>query len=555
MVTLLIIAVLATSYVSYLSLEVIGSSIWLPNNDFRHSDYGIMRIEKPDDFISNGWSGDGSESNPFTLQNQALGPIGTDGYIQIINTTCYFVIRNCQLLLMDIFFVSLSNGRIDDCTFVNSSILVWNSSDCTIIKNDFLHNRYYGEETILIGESSDCEIQQNHLSEGFYGVLIYTCNDTIISDNTFTGFIYGAVSGDLTNTTLASNVFVNTGIRIEFWDSHIAASPPVLENNSVNGKEIGFFYNIADTQIEADVYGQIILGNCTELSVIGGNFEACAVGVQLVGCTNCTANGATVSDCWQGIYVERSKRTRIIDYQVSNCCEEGIFLSKSPFYEIRNCTLQDNLNGILPHIYSNNGTVANCTIRGSKSLSISGYIGVGINLSNNSTAIGNTITENNIGIFIYGAHCLVLDNLIIFNEYGIVLGEAYTGYGESPYGSQIYRNDIGWNHQANAYDASWRYNEWDDGVSTGNGWSDYYGIGYYQVSRNGVDHYPRYIPEGGISLFFIHLSLGFVLGIAAIVLVVIALKKRSSISIRYPQSAQENQQVLDFLSIFPESLN
>ncbi|PNX50373.1 MAG: hypothetical protein BV458_13360 [Thermoplasmata archaeon M9B2D] len=185
--------------------------------------------------------------------------------------------------------------------------------------------------------------------------------------------------------------------------------------------------------------------------------------------------------------------------------------------------------GFLPHIYSNNGTVANCTIKGNKEAIISGYYGIGLYLSNNSTAIGNIVTENYIGIFIYGGYCLVVQNTVTFNDYGIWLGEAYDGYGERPYGNRIYGNDIGWNNQANAHDAAWRFNEWDDGISEGNGWSDYYGIGYYQISRDSIDHYPRFIPEGGIPLFFIHIGVGVFSGIFAVVLLAIMLKRRGSI--------------------------
>jgi len=510
-------------------MNMSGSAVCASREDFSPSEQATMVIETTDDFINNGWSGNGSVSNPFILENQEFGSIGTYGYIRILETSYYFEIRNCQLLLMEVNFVSLSNGKIEGCTFVNSSISIDNSSNCIIIGNEFSHNVYDEGETIWLHDSSDCAILQNHLSYGSSGISILRCNDTIISGNTFTEFTYGAISPDLANTTLSDNVFENTGIRIEFWDSRIASNPPVLENNSVNGKDIGLFHNITETQIDADLYGQIILANCTEITIVDGTLVACSIGVQFLECTNCTIDGTTVSDCWQGIHIERSTWTRIIDCQVSNCLEEGIFLSQSPFYEVKNCTLQDNLVGFLPHIYSNNGTVANCTIKGNKEASISGYYGIGLYLSNNSTAIGNIVTENYIGIFIYGGYCLVVENTVTFNDYGIWLGEAYDGYGERPYGNRIYGNDIGWNNQANAHDAAWRFNEWDDGISEGNGWSDYYGIGYYQISRDSIDHYPRFIPEGGIPLFFIHIGVGVFSGIFAVVLLAIMLKRRGSI--------------------------
>ena len=272
----------------------------------------------------------------------------------------------------------------------------------------------------------------------------------------------------------------------------------------------------------ADQYGQVILGNCNDTTVIGGTFIDCSTGVQIISCNNCTVQSASISDCsWQGITAERSAHTRIIDSQVRNCSEEGIFLSICPFYTIENCTLEDNnFRGTYPHIYSNNGTVANCTIR--RNGLFGG--GAGISLSNNSTAIGNTITGYYYGIYIYGGYCLIVDNVITHNGFGIVIGELFTGYGESPHGNRIYGNEIGWNYGANAVDTSWSSNQWDDGVSLGNSWSDYYGIGFYQISEGTVDHFPKLLPEGGVPLFFIHVGIGVSSGI---IIIAIILKRRA----------------------------
>jgi parallel beta-helix repeat protein len=531
----LLIGAVIVSSASYLPMNMNESSIRSLVEDPIHSNSDTIRIDSVDDFAAGGWSGNGTESDPFVLENKALGSTENYGYVTILNTDCYFVIRGCYLLLMDVAFGSLSHGRIEDCTLVNSSLAISDSSKCTVIGNEFSYSAY-DMETIFMVRTSDCEIRQNHFSYGFYGIMIFASNNTIISDNAFAEFTYGAISGDLSKTTLTNNVFDNTGVKIEVWDSQIASSPPVLDNNSVNGKDIGFFYNIEDVQIEAELYGQIILGNCTETTVVGGTFVACTTGVQFAGCANCTIDGTIVSDCWQGISIESSTGTRIVDCHVSNSLEDGIFLSSSPFYRIENCTLQDNLNGILPHIYSNNGTVVNCTIKRNKSVYLSAYVGVGIFLSNNATAIGNTLTGNNVGIFIYGGHCLVVQNLITYNEYGIYLAEEYDGYGENCYANRIYGNDIGWNRQVNAYDASWRYNEWDDGISEGNGWSDYYGIGYYQISYNSIDHFPRFLPEGGIPLFFIHLSAGIISSIMLTALLIVTLKRHGVTGLRRMQN-------------------
>ncbi len=517
-VTVLLITVLLFSVFAVSPRKEDTAVAYALKDNSHRSDSVIIDIRNNSAFIDYGWSGTGTEMDPFVLANQAIGNLGDHGFLQIRDTDSYFVIRNCQLLLMHIFFSSLSNGKILDCTSINSTITIFDSVDCVLVGNEFSFSSN-GEESVWMHNTSGCEIRGNKFQNGFDGITLHESNDTIISSNTFTGLLHGAISGDYVSTTLTNNIFSKTGLRMEFFDPRIADSPPTIQNNTVNGKGLGFFYSLVEAEIDAGQYGQIILGNCTETTVIGGTLIDCSTGVQTISCTNCTVVGTTVTDCsWQGFAIERSMKTRIIDCHVSNCREEGIFLSKCPLYTIENCTIEDNLDGILPHIYSNNGTVANCTIRRNK--------GVGIYLSNNSTAIGNTITENDIGIFIYGGHCLVVDNVVTYNGYGIYIGEAYTGYGESSRYNRIYGNDIGWNYIANAHDGGWSSNEWDDGVSLGNSWSDYYGIGNYEISRGTVDHFPRLLPEGGIPLFFIHVGVGISSCIILGVMIAVLLKRR-----------------------------
>ncbi|MFW9810809.1 MAG: right-handed parallel beta-helix repeat-containing protein [Candidatus Thorarchaeota archaeon] len=492
--------------------------------------YLAIDIGSDSDFIDYGWTGSGTDIDPFVLQNQALGFSGEFGYIQIHDTDSYFEIRNCQFLFFDVYFMDLSNGRIEDCTFTNSSIMIDNCTDCVIFDNELSYTPY-STELIWLQKTSGCEIIQNRLSNGFTGIVLSESNYTTISENSLTDLEHGGISGDFSNTTLTNNVFEGTGFRMEYWFPRMEEYPPTMENNTINGKELGFFISLVGEQIDTEQYGQVILGNCNDTVVVGGSFIDCSTGVQIIFCNNCTVSGATISDCsWEGITVDWSAQTQIIDSQISNCQNEGIFLSSSPFYKIQNCTIEDNLNGILPHIYSNNGTISNCTIRGNKPVSSEYFVlEAGIHLSSNSTVVGNTITDNNVGIFIYGANCLVVDNVITHNGYGIYIGEAYTGYGERPSNNRIYNNDIGWNYLANAHDRTLRYNEWDDGISVGNRWSDYYGIGYYVIYRDTVDHFPRLLPEGAIPLFIIHLSVGISSTIIIVLVLIVLLKKRTKL--------------------------
>ena len=211
-VTLLLITVLLVSLISWLPKKKNAQSTHALTEDFNRSDSVSIDIRNDSAFIDYGWSGSGTELDPFVLQNQALGMFGDYGYITIGNTDSHFVIRHCQLRQMDIVFWNVSNGRFEDCTFINSSIILGNCLDCELFDNEF-SNTLYGEETVWLLQSSGCKIIQNSFSNGFVGLLLHESNDTTISDNTFTDFIHGGVSGELANTTLINNVFSRTGVR------------------------------------------------------------------------------------------------------------------------------------------------------------------------------------------------------------------------------------------------------------------------------------------------------------------------------------------------------
>ena len=523
-VSILLITSIILSSISYFP-ETNELSSPKADSTFTKSDSVYINITNNSAFIDYGWTGSGTEVDPYMLANQALGLVGDIGYLEIRGTDAHFVIQNCHLTLMDIVFWSTSNGKIKDCMLINSSVTVGESSNCTITDNIFSYNVNDGE-TIWLVDSITCEITQNSFSNGFAGIFLDNSNGTIISENSFSDFIYGGISGDLASTTLTNNDFIGTGIKLEYWYARLAQNLPVFENNTVNGMDLGIFFNLFGAQIDGEQYGQIVLSNCNDTTITGGMFVNCATGVQLAECNNCTLDGINVSDCsWNGINIESCLRVSITNCIVRNCLETGIFLSASPLYTIENCTLEDNLDGILPHIYSNNGTIVNCTIIGINS----DINGNGINLSTNSTAIGNIISENHIGIFVYGSHCHVVNNSVVRNGYGIYIGAAYTGYGETPYANRIYGNEIGWNSLGNAYDRGYFSNEWDDGVSIGNSWSDYYGIGYYVIYRDVVDHYPKLLPEDAISLFYIHLGVGVTSSVVIVVILTLFLKRRSRI--------------------------
>ncbi|NHI89071.1 MAG: right-handed parallel beta-helix repeat-containing protein [Candidatus Thorarchaeota archaeon] len=134
--------------------------------------------------------------------------------------------------------------------------------------------------------------------------------------------------------------------------------------------------------------------------------------------------------------------------------------------------------------------------------------GIYVSNVNNGLIYNNTIHDKQYSIRLYVVNYLeIMENKIygcsadgiymIYTSGVIIVGNKVYGnanlglnvYSYTLY-SEIYDNMIGFNSAGNANDQG-MFNDWDDGSSTGNIWSDYSGVGAYSISGVGEDNYPR----------------------------------------------------------------
>lgn len=171
------------------------------------------------------------------------------------------------------------------------------------------------------------------------------------------------------------------------------------------------------------------------------------------------------------------------------------------FFAISNCKLQSGVAD--PAIWFQdveNGKVENCDVfGGSSSLELNqvtdcsatgnsfygGHNGVLLFNSHNNTIIDNEIHNNQRGVMLdWTDHCAIVNNSIYSNSgYGIEVA-VYSS------NNTIYGNSFGWNHDENALDDG-EDNNFDDGVSIGNLWSDYNSSESYQILglRGNIDNF------------------------------------------------------------------
>jgi parallel beta-helix repeat protein len=245
---------------------------------------------------------------------------------------------------------------------------------------------------------------------------------------------------------MINNGIVIIGFHIDYWISH-----QIDISNKVNGRPICFIKNQTGGMIGSDA-GQIILANCTNITIENQKFSNCSVGIEL---------GFSK-------YINTRGNVRISNNTF------GILLCWSNANDITGNILTNNNNGIYVLRSEENNITCN------------------IALNNTYGFYFNEADKNNI-----------TGNDLLGNEYGI-----YIQWGSNT--NRYYHNNF-INNIVHASDP--HTNQWDNGYpSGGNYWSNYTGVDInstpaqdvppsdgigdtpYKIDSNTQDNYPLMNP-------------------------------------------------------------
>ncbi|MHA1961555.1 MAG: NosD domain-containing protein [Candidatus Thorarchaeota archaeon] len=183
---------------------------------------------------------------------------------------------------------------------------------------------------------------------------------------------------------------------------------------------------------------------------------------------------------------------------------------------IRDCLLMSDGGAavILTNVYR--GTIDQCVIVG-------GQYGISLKTVYGTIITNNTVHGSEVGIHLGIVYdCSISDNIITrclrgieVTGFGSGSGAIFTGnkvYGNRMRGidladytenNTLYTNLMGWNggppsmYPLTNADDDGANNHWDDNVSQGNSWSDYGGLGVYEVGGSSVsiDHFPSILTD------------------------------------------------------------
>jgi parallel beta-helix repeat protein len=149
------------------------------------------------DFEMQGWPGNGSENNPYLIEDleiessQRMGELDMEACIQISFTSVHFIIRNCTLSYeiinqwdqppTGIILFIVSNARIENCTFMNLDRGIYSlyCNTSSYLSSTFMYCRV----GFYLHCVENAMIDWNSLRFNKFGMFLYYSTDCNITEN------------------------------------------------------------------------------------------------------------------------------------------------------------------------------------------------------------------------------------------------------------------------------------------------------------------------------------------------------------------------------------
>ncbi len=449
-------------------------SIAIPSDQVSHES---IIIASDSDFISQGWPGNGSISNPFLIEGLAI--LSDDECVKIANTSSYFVIRNCSLSGMldhhgiGVYLRNVTHGTIELSTMSGLGVGIYDrQSTGNVYRNNTIEDTWDG---ILIDICNNNVVSNNTVTENRGGDEIWIINsrNCLVLGN----FVSGICLTWSTTCTVGHNYGLIEGLNIE--GNNLTHWLHQIHDNYFNGKMLGYFRDSSDSIIDGDLYSQLILVNVTRTMISGGIFQNLSMGVQIINSADCTLSDFVSKNNFRvGVNIKNSYNCTIVNGSVDEHLI-GMSVWSSEMTRVEGTQMNNNSFCGIEVISSNSCHFIENTISNGRS-------GVSIYMSNNCTLSENDIFGNEVGVVLSSSnYTLITNNIVHENEIGIILSSTTSH-------NLIYWNSFILNTDKNAVDDG-LFNVWDDGISRGNIWSDYQWPGPYTIpgEAQSIDRFPN----------------------------------------------------------------
>ncbi|MHA1200686.1 MAG: right-handed parallel beta-helix repeat-containing protein [Candidatus Heimdallarchaeaceae archaeon] len=520
-------AISITDFKSTLGLDSNGKENIKFNSLTPHLPIEIMH---DDNFTDYGFLGNGSISNPFLIDSLSI--ITNESIsISIYDTTKYFSILNCfissnmigieihnisphsatiahnkiegingphmtyGIMITDSDYISLVNNSFYDIGSIYTSYDIWlGNCEYTEINKNLLNGdaveihrvsirTEYSAHTVLsenvfehqnmgikIESSSNTTINNNYFDDMDQGIYITYSPNNLIYLNTIDNCVYDGISLFASISNVTNNVINGGGISIfSLSVPHAAHRDYTMQNNTVNGKEYGYFVDRSDLILTSDDFSQILLYNCS----------------------NTIIRNQLMKDVVRGIFVVDSYNITISNNRFDDIKFHNLYITGCSLLNLEENLFQDSDTQV---VFYN---------------------------TNNATFVNNTFISGLDGIILYNSHYSLIHHNHFQNlYYGVVLNNPCSY-------NLVHHNNF---QDCTGIDDGINNTWYDISTNEGNFWSDWSGIGNYTIEgiANSTDLYPLGAPVIVIIEFKNNRSILLIVTvIPAIFLIVIRRRRRS----------------------------
>ncbi|MGY5875482.1 MAG: NosD domain-containing protein [Candidatus Thorarchaeota archaeon] len=352
-VSLIVLLLLVSGNVSNISIFD-GSGDHTTNSKFTLSDT-TLSILNDNDFVLQGWPGNGTLEEPYVIEGLTIDLEGTgDTCIEVMSTTAHFVIRNCVLrgyTSRGIWLYDVVNGSVEDCNIAylgsaqTTGIDCAHSSDITISNNTIWSNNY----GIWIHTSGYTNCTNNRCNENACGILIESSSPNhLVGNYCNNNSEVGIIVISTQNNMILNNTCVENGGY--YWGGGIFirdTNHSIVKNNFVES-----------TNVDGSPYTGIAIYEGSSHNYITNN--TCSVGIDANGITQgigigdpSICNVVNNNTCLRNLYgislsnwlddTDSPDQNRVINNTITGSIDTGISLFRTYGNELIDNTI---LNGI-----------------------------------------------------------------------------------------------------------------------------------------------------------------------------------------------------------------
>jgi len=264
------------------------------------------------------------------------------------------------------------------------------SSNNTITGNNVCNN----SDGISVVSSSNNSITGNNLYNNEYSISLSDSNNNTITGNNVCNNEYGGIylADSSNNNSITGNTFVNNGLRV--FNSY----QNTVEGNIVNGKLLVYLEDASDYTVKDA--GQVILVNCTNITVENVDLSNTDVGIELCKTENSRiSNNIVRNNNCGSISLSDSSNNSITGNNVSNNNGDGISISDSSNNTITDNNASSNSNvGIYLSGDSSNNAITDNIVRNNSNVGI--WLSSFVLFPVNNTITGNIVRNNYGGIYL-----------------------------------------------------------------------------------------------------------------------------------------------------------